>query len=855
MATVKGLYIKQQTGTDNQYYAWWEFSGASKTTTSSSSSSVKVGDYVTIKSGSTWYNGVAIPSWVFQDSWKVGQITGDRAVLRTNKSGNDICSPIKVGNLVGGSGSSSSSSTTTTESSSNLDYYEVKWYYDSGDSIWFQGSSSQDNYQTSTYSPPDNAVAIKVYVRPVSKTYTVNNTETSYWSGTAQTLTYNITTYARPEKPSTPSIEIDKFELTSKITNISDPRTDEIQFSVYNGTESFATGTATVKSCMASYKCNVNAGGTYRVRARAANITTGSNRAYSDWTDFTSETTTIPSAPSGITSIKGNSSTSVSLAWSSVTSADSYDIEYSTKESYFDNSSETKKITGIEFAHYEVTGLDTGNEYFFRVRAVNEKGESSWTAIKSVVIGKKPSAPTTWSSTTTAIVGQDVTFYWVHNSEDGSNEKYAQLEYIVDGGKATVVDLKNVYTNEDDQSKTQYYTFSTTGYSEGATIKWRVSTAGVTGEYGDWSVQRTVEIYAPPTLALTLTNQNGELIEAVTEFPFYIKAVAGPNTQAPIGYHVTITADSGYETVDNMGNDKTVAAGEEVYSQYYDTSEVLLLRMSADSIDLQGNINYTLTVVVSMNSGLTSTATTTFGVAWEDVSYILDAEIAIDSVTRVAYVTPYCQDEDGNPEENVEMSVYRREFDGTFTEIATGLPASANTVVTDPHPALDYARYRIVAIDTTTGAVSYYDPPGYPVGCTSIIIQWDEKWSEFDTSNGDVMEEQPWNGSYLELPYNVDVTEKTSRDSTLVDYIGREYPVSYYGTKVSTTPTWSVSIPKTDKDTIYALRRLALYAGDVYVREPSGAGYWANIGVSFNKKHLDLTIPVSLSITRVSGGM
>ena len=43
--------------------------------------------------------------------------------------------------------------------------------------------------------------------------------------------------------------------------------------------------------------------------------------------------------------------------------------------------------------------------------------------------------------------------------------------------------------------------------------------------------------------------------------------------------------------------------------------------------------------------------------------------------------------------------------------------------------------------------------------------------------------------------------------------------------------------------------------GDAYVREPSGSGYWANITVSFSRKHRDVTIPVTLGITRVEGGM
>ena len=64
-----------------------------------------------------------------------------------------------------------------------------------------------------------------------------------------------------------------------------------------------------------------------------------------------------------------------------------------------------------------------------------------------------------------------------------------------------------------------------------------------------------------------------------------------------------------------------------------------------------------------------------------------------------------------------------------------------------------------------------------------------------------------------------------------------------------------MEIEKSDKETLYALRRLSIWMDDVYVREPSGSGYWANIKVSFSQKHRELTIPVTLNITRVEGGI
>ena len=60
--------------------------------------------------------------------------------------------------------------------------------------------------------------------------------------------------------------------------------------------------------------------------------------------------------------------------------------------------------------------------------------------------------------------------------------------------------------------------------------------------------------------------------------------------------------------------------------------------------------------------------------------------------------------------------------------------------------------------------------------------------------------------------------------------------------------------PNDDIETLYAIRRLANYFGNCYVREPSGTGYWAQIKVSYSQTHADLVIPISFSITRVEGG-
>lgn len=734
--------------------------------------------------------------------------------------------------------------------------YKVIWYYDTGDNIWFVGTDGTATHYDdlkggqSTYSPPSNAVRVKFKVKPVSETYTVNNKETTYWTGSWSTeKIYNMSD-TPPLTPPVPTVSITGYLLETYIDNLSDLKATSIQFQVVQDNFTvFKTSDTSIKEDFnyVRYTCNVEAGSEYKVRARSKR-----GSLVSEWSNFSSAVATIPSAPATITTCRATSETSVYLEWPSVATAESYTLEYTTEKRYFEGSDQVQSVSNILAAHYEKTGLESGKEYFFRVRAVNKSGESVWSGIKSIVIGTVPAAPTTWSSTTKATTGESLNLYWVHNSEDGSSQTYAKLELNANG-KVTTHTIQNTATG-DDKDKTSVYTLDTSGYTEGTQLKWRVRTAGVTREFGDWSIQRTIDVYAPPTLVMTVWNANGDTFETLTSFPIRVTAKAGPNTQTPTGYHLSVISNDTYETVDTIGNVKMVSKGDTIYSKYFNITEPLDVTLSANDLNLENNTSYTIICTVSMDSGLTADSSVSFNVGWEDVQYEPNCEIGIDPVTFTASISPYCRDVNGLDLENLSLAVYRREFDGRFTEIASGIDSLSNTFVTDPHPALDFARYRIVATSTVTGAVSYYDVPGYPVGGEAVVIQWDEEWSSFDTRENEAFEQPEWSGSMLKLPYNIDVSDSHKPEVAHVEYAGRSHPISYYGTHLGQTSTWSVEIDKADEETLYGLRRLARWLGDVYVREPSGSGYWASVTVSFSQTHREVTIPVTLSITRVEGG-
>lgn len=846
----------------------------------------------------------------------------------------------------------------------HTDKYEYQWYYYTGDGHGWVGQEGSTDHRQSIYSAPSNATKVHVRVKPISTTHKRNGKEVDWWDGEwCDWKEYKFSDNP-PSVPDVPTPTIVDLNLIAELNNI-DVNGDSIEFEINknDSKSAYKSIKAPIVAKHASIKTTIDAGGRYKIRARS-----WKGKEKSNWSNYSDNVGSIPATPSKMYDPKILSKTEIQLHWEPVKNPDiadtsfGYEIEYTTEVRYWDSSSSTTTVTVPGNQGYcEITGLEQGQHYYFRVRTKNSHGTSSWLYYgtkndpKAVILGTVPGAPTTWSSTTTTIVGEQLTLYWIHNSTDGSSQTWAELELTINNQKELHT-IKNT-EDEEERDRTSYYALVDIDqegktvinsdllrqhYQEGVNISWRVRTRGIMENYGDWSVSRSIDIYAPPTLALTIRDKDDEQISEVTSFPFYIHGVPGPNTQIPTGYHVSVIAEEGYTTTDNVGNTITIGEGEEIYSKFFDVKQSLVLQMMPNVIDLQSGIDYRVNVTVSMDSGLTATSSARFIVKWEDMYYSPSASIDINENTYGANIHPYCKysptvhkivelidniyqmtdvmteagwDKDGDnigeivenyyvgiaqdeeifdPDtgdllkelnivysvvdnsgntiyycedigteelvKNVTLAVYRKEYDGTFIKIEDNIENNESRCIIDPHPALDYARYRIVAIENNTGAVSYTDISKNmeaEVGYAGVIIQWDEEWSVYDIDHDqeDVMADPPWTGSLLRLPYNVDVSNKNNIDVELVEYAGRSHPVSYYGTHIGESASWNLDIDKDDKETLYGLRRLARWLGDVYVREPSGSGYWANIKVTFSQTHLEVKIPVSLEITRVEGGI
>ena len=740
------------------------------------------------------------------------------------------------------------------------DGYAITWYYYAG--LWFTGSSSTTKELNATYSPPSNATHVKVSVRP-------NPANKAKWQGGARSASIRVpvgSTDTTPSAPSQPKVTIKKesggYVVTATVTNYQSEHSNgflHIQILEDDNKEVLNNSNVRNKNGIASVSHKYAKVGGHRYKARA--LAYGKHKEESAWSQY-SENEYSPPKKAVINELTTITFGTVDVRWSALQGAESYTLEYTNETingvPVFDTESGSiQRQDNIKTTHFPASSLTVEKDkeiWYFRLRGVgSENGsEGEWSEIKHTAVGKKPDIPTVWSYTSVGKIGDPIVINWAHSSEDGSEQSGAKVGIKINDGEETVTP---------DLGKDTSYSYDTTNLNDGDKISWRVCTKGVAGipeEWSDWSEYREAVVYSPPSITFTVGVVDPEGTEAVVEsFPIVINAQSAPQTQTPVAYTISIASTEEYDISGDDGMEVHINVDEVIYSNYIASSDHdLLIELNPGDLYLNEGTIYTVTMSVAMQNGLTAEASNRFMAKWEVPSWSPDADIYVNQNTLAAYIRPFCADEwEFEYRKGFTLAVYRIDYDSHLTLIQSGIDASENLTITDPHPALDYARYRIVATDLKTGVVSYADPEPIPVNAGCAVIQWEGDVRSFFIDPevyDDVLDD--WTGTVLRLPYNIDVSDDVSPDVSLIEYIGRRHPVSYYGTQEGSTSRWNAEIPRSDVDTLAKIRALAIYQGDVYVREPYGTGYWANVKVSYNITHGKASIPVTFSIARVEGG-
>lgn len=689
------------------------------------------------------------------------------------------------------------------------------------------GINKNNKWSTVAWSAPDSALQARARVKPVSKIKDEKK-KTTYFSGAWSG--YKTVDFRDDPLPA-PSLSVN-FDNTKNVATVtatcndSDARYYEMWAS--NGSKVVEDKLYFSETGSYTRTYSLSAGQTWSFRTRCKS---SGMKATSGWSAYSYAT-----AKPGVPSLKGKGSAvgedGVKFSWNAVTGADSYTVEYvADSASYFNtNRSAVQSVSDIKGTTFQQMGLELGHTYYMRVQAVNATGSSNFSAATSAKLALVPDAPTTYDTDPSYMQSSSVRLRWTHNCEDNADQTAAQVQMKLK--------TSSTWTTTNVNNSNPYLVKSLSGYADGSVVQWRVRTKGQRSEWSPYSVIRQFSVYSSPRVTCTLSQPSGtvDLSNPLTTLPLTIGMNASGGGNSVAGYHVTVTVTDGVTYNHFDGTTVSIAAGSVVYEKDYTTTSNNYSVNLGIEANMPDTASLAVVAEVVMTSGLRAESPERqFEVDFDSLVPYPDCSVAFDDDALAATVSCSCYalDEDemqtDDLEEGVVLSVYRINADNSLTLIDENLPNNGEVEVIDPHATFGTCSYRVVATDVETGMTSYEDC-WEDAPHRTCVVQWDESWEEYqeyaEDDGGDMFE---YTGMRIDGLYNLNLDESSNIQAEDAEYIGRKHPVSYYGTQLGHTASYRVDFMKEDTDTLTKARRLMSYAGDAYVREPSGLGFWARI--------------------------
>lgn len=179
-----------------------------------------------------------------------------------------------------------------------------------------------------------------------------------------------------------------------------------------------AGATPTQSSSWTTGLCVTNtsavAGTTYYYYVKAASNTTYPSALSAYDTGY--RALAVPTAPTGVSATDGTSTNLITISWSTVSGATSYEVWRGTTSS---SASATSLATGISAVTYADSTASPAVRYYYWLKAVNSSGTSSFSASDTGYLGlSSPAAVSATDGTSTTMV----TVTWTAAPGAGSNE-------------------------------------------------------------------------------------------------------------------------------------------------------------------------------------------------------------------------------------------------------------------------------------------------------------------------------------------------------------------------------------------------------------------------------------------------
>ena len=471
-----------------------------------------------------------------------------------------------------------------------------------------------------------------------------------------------------------------------------------------------------------------------------------------------------------------------------------------------------------------VMGLETGKRWYFRVRLIDGNEEENvvgpWSELVSHDLSSIPEKPVLNLSKTVINEGDTFTAKWAYGSASTNDtQAYAEICEVTYSGNTPVYGDLIAYT-ESSQSVEISQDWAT-----GSVHTLAVRVTSSTGTQSEWSEPASIYVTEPVSISISQNSiVNGEL----TAMPI-VATVTGAGTSGATALIIKRASD--YHLYRPDDRDFDGYAGETI-ATHSQTGEAQITINVSDLVGhLDDGARYTLVATVTDTYGQTASEEIPFQVNWTHKAEIPSVTVKADKVQRIMKITPIAPD---NYVSGDTCDIYRLSADQPEL-IVKG--AEFGTTYVDPYPAFGEAGGHRLVTRTINGDYATASGLG---------------WYDAEYGDGDYLEDNKMvidvNGEQIELPYDLNLSNKWNKDFKRTSYLGGSVQGDWNPAVTRDLSADTVLIRGRDLDRQLAMRDLAGYAGVAHVRTPDGSSLTVDVQIneqqSYDTKKISYTLTI-----------
>lgn len=554
----------------------------------------------------------------------------------------------------------------------------------------------------------------------------------------------------------------------------------------------------------------------------------------------------VPQAPSNVTVHPTAISGTVKIIWDwTWQEAQSAVLSWADHEDAWESTDEpeTYTVNNMHAGEWNVSGLETGRRWYFRVRLVKGTGENvvqgAWSAPAVIDLSSAPGIPMLTLSQGVIPADGSLSAFWAFVSTDGTGQAYAEVCEAQISGEGIVYG-EIIASTETAQHVTLYA--EELGWAAGETHCLCVRVVSGSGRVSDeWSDPVPVVIAD----ALEAVIESTSLVQQEITVDDNTRTVMSL-TSMPLSAHIT-GAGSGGTTVlvieraedyhiDRPDETEFDGFKGETISLFSQTGEDPITLNRDDLIGtLDDGASYRILATVKDSLGQSDTVSIDFEVHWAHQA-VKPLGTAVISDTA-AFITP--QTPQGYAEGD-SCDIYRLSADRPELIVAGG---DFGVTYVDPYPAIgEFGGHRIV----------YRTADG-----DYITAENELAWLDITAEDGDLLDLPhsliDFDGEQIEFRYDVTHSNAWEKDFKETRYLGGTVTGDWNRAVGRTAALKGAAVTIRDQETMKKFRQLAVHPGICHIRTVDGSSFACDIQVTEDRSYDQNTVRAeyNLSVTRV----